>query len=129
MSYFIELHEYDDDTILKESVRRRDCKRGHECHYCGKRLDNRHACKLNEHNTPVPADVAQEAVLQTLAMEIERRLPSRRGFVLLVARFGEEGVDETNKALASYVSSMDAAEVPEFLEGMAGYIRNRKTPI
>jgi len=129
----IELEEYNDDAIFEESVRRRDCKRAHKCHYCGKRLDScigetptkESGCKLNAHTTPVPADIAQEAVLQTLAMEIDRRLPSRRGFVLLVTRFGEPGVDQDDKALASYVSSMDAAEVPKFLEGMAGYIRNR----
>jgi len=121
----LHLDEYDDDTLFKEAVRRRDLKRGHECHYCGLRLDNGQGCKQNAHNTPVPPDFAHEAVLQTVAMEIERRLPSRRGFVLLVSRFGEHGVDEDDEALASYVSSMDAAEVPKFLEGMAGYIRNR----
>lgn len=127
MSYSVHLDEYTDDTIFKEAVRRRNCKRGHECYYCGKRLDSGHPCNLNEHNTPVPSVVAQEAVLQILAQEIERRLPSRRGFVLLVACFGEEGVDASDKSLASYVSSMDAADVPEFLEGAAGYIRNRET--
>jgi hypothetical protein len=126
MGYPLDLDEYSDARIHEEMQRRWSCKRAHVCPYCNTRLDSGHPCKLREHNEPVPADVAQEAVLQSIAAEIDSRLPSRRGFVLVVTRFGTPGVDADENALASYVSSLSASEVPKMLRGTAAYIEERE---
>lgn len=126
MSYPRHLDEYGDAEIYAEMTRRWSCKRKHECSYCGGRLDSGHPCKLQEHDAPVPEDYEHEFVMREIATEIDRRLPGRRGFVLVVQRFGTPGVDEAKDALATYVSSIDAKEVPDLLTGMAGYIEERE---
>jgi len=123
MSYPRDLDEMSDEEITKEYLRRRNCRMQHECHYCGKRLDGPGpACKISEHNIPFPAHIATEAVMQQVAATIDSMLPNGRGFVLTIAHTvpGPDGSHGT------YVSNLNAADVPEILRGMASYIEGRE---
>jgi hypothetical protein len=123
VGYPRELDEYTQEELHKEYMRRARCKGLHECAYCGKRLDSGHACKLNEHKTPMPAHVATEAVLQGLAAHIDNGLPSGRGFVLSVVHTAEGGPEGS---FGSYVSNLPPAVVPEHLRETALYIEERE---
>ena len=131
MGYPMGLDDHTDAQIHEEHMRRVRCKGNHECSYCGKRLDScvgepltrETGCKLSRHNIPVPAHVATEAVLQGLAMTIDKGLPSGRGFVLSVAHTTEGSPDGSH---GSYVSNLSPAGVPEHLRATALYIEERE---
>jgi hypothetical protein len=115
-----------DEEIRKEYIRRRNCRLQHECYYCGKRLDNEHPCKINEHKTPFPAHVATEAVMQMIAATIDGMLPSGRGFALVISHT-TEGPEGPEGSFGTYVSNLHAPDVPELLRGTANYIEARES--